>query len=106
MPEAPTKRNNRRAWTAEQVQQLRELADGNTPVGATSIKLGRSQDSIRSKARTEGHLAGAAEPVAERRQELTTGRMLVPWPGCGGAGRVTGPTSPSATGSARTWTSR
>jgi hypothetical protein len=25
MPEATTKRNNRRAWTAEQVQHLREL---------------------------------------------------------------------------------
>jgi len=36
------------------VQQLRELADGNTPVGVMSIKLGRSQDSIRSKARPEG----------------------------------------------------
>jgi hypothetical protein len=54
MPEATTRRNNRRAWTTEEVQQLRELADGNTPVGVMSIKLGRSQDSIRSKARSEG----------------------------------------------------
>ena len=54
MPEATSSRNGRRAWTAEQVQQLRELADGNTSVGVMSIKLGRSQDSIRSKARSEG----------------------------------------------------
>ena len=54
MPEATTKRNNRRAWTADQVQQLRELATGNTPVGVMSIKLGRSRDLIRSKARSEG----------------------------------------------------
>jgi hypothetical protein len=54
MPEATTKRNNRRAWTADEVEQLRELATGNTPVGVMSIKLGRSQDSIRSRARSEG----------------------------------------------------
>jgi hypothetical protein len=54
MPEATTERNNRRAWAADEVQQLRELADGNTPVGVMSIKLGRSQDSIRSKARSGG----------------------------------------------------
>jgi hypothetical protein len=54
MPEATTKRNSRRAWTVEEVEQLRDLADGNTPVGVMSIKLGRSQDSIRSKARSEG----------------------------------------------------
>jgi hypothetical protein len=53
MPEATTKRNSRRAWTADEVQQLREIADGNTPVGVMSIKLGRSQDSIRAKARSE-----------------------------------------------------
>ena len=51
MPEATC---GRRAWAADQVQQLRELADGNTPVGVMSIKLGRSQDSIRSKARSVG----------------------------------------------------
>lgn len=54
MPEATSSRGKRRAWTAEQVQQLRELADGNTPVGVMSIKVGRSQDAIRSKARAEG----------------------------------------------------
>ena len=54
MPEATTKRNNRRSWTADEVEQLRELADGNAPVGVMSIKLGRSQVSIRSKARSEG----------------------------------------------------
>ena len=41
-------------WTNEQVQQLRDLADGNTPVGVVSMKLGRSEDSIRSKAKAEG----------------------------------------------------
>jgi hypothetical protein len=54
MPEATSSRNGRRAWTAQHVQQLRELADGNTPPGVMSIKLERSQDSIQSKARSEG----------------------------------------------------
>ena len=52
MPEATTERNNRRSWTADEVQQLRKLAAGNTPVGVMSIKLGRSLDPIRSKAST------------------------------------------------------
>ncbi|MFG1626785.1 hypothetical protein [Kribbella sp. NPDC049227] len=36
------------------MQQLRGLARGNTPVGVMSVKLGRSEDSIRSKAQSEG----------------------------------------------------
>ncbi|MEU0093900.1 hypothetical protein [Kribbella sp. NPDC006257] len=42
------------AWTDEEVQQLRELAGGNTPVGVMSIRLNRTEDAIRSKARAEG----------------------------------------------------
>ncbi|TCO19768.1 hypothetical protein EV652_113167 [Kribbella steppae] len=40
--------------TVEQVQQLSELAEGNTPVGLMSVRLGRREDAIRSKAQTEG----------------------------------------------------
>jgi hypothetical protein len=54
MSEAKSTRNTRTAWTSEEAQRLRELADGNTPVGVMTIKLGRSTDSIRSKARSEG----------------------------------------------------
>jgi hypothetical protein len=36
------------------VEQLRELAGGNTPVGVMSVKLGRTEDAIRSKAQAEG----------------------------------------------------
>jgi hypothetical protein len=46
--------SSRKEWTAEQVDQLRELAGGNTPVGVMSVKLGRTEDSIRSKAHAEG----------------------------------------------------
>jgi hypothetical protein len=33
---------------------LRELADGNTPTGVISVKLGRSEHAIRAKAQAEG----------------------------------------------------
>ncbi|MFC6156120.1 hypothetical protein [Kribbella jiaozuonensis] len=54
MPEATSNRNGGKDWTGEQVQQLRELAEGNTPVGVMSAKLGRTEDAIRSKAQSEG----------------------------------------------------
>ena len=33
-----------KAWTDDEVQQLRELAAGNTPVGVMSIRLNRTED--------------------------------------------------------------
>ncbi|MFG1629043.1 hypothetical protein [Kribbella sp. NPDC049227] len=50
---ADTSSNSGREWTDDQVQELRELAEGNTPVGVMSMKLGRSEDAIRSKAQSE-----------------------------------------------------
>jgi hypothetical protein len=45
------------------VQQLRELADGNTPTGVISLRLGRSDDAVRAKAQAEGiSLAPANRP--------------------------------------------
>jgi hypothetical protein len=46
--------NSRKEWTSDEIQQLRELAESNTPVGVMSIRLERSEDSIRSKAQSEG----------------------------------------------------
>ncbi len=54
MPETTSSRNSGQEWTDEQVQQLRELANGNAPVGMMSVKLGRSEVAIRSKAQSEG----------------------------------------------------
>jgi hypothetical protein len=54
MAETRSKRNNGQEWTTEQVAELRELAGGNTPVGVMSVKLGRSEDAIRAKAKAEG----------------------------------------------------
>jgi hypothetical protein len=49
-----TKSSSGKAWTDDEVKQLRELAAGNTPVGVMSINLNRTEDAIRSKAHAEG----------------------------------------------------
>ncbi|MEV4267802.1 hypothetical protein [Kribbella sp. NPDC049584] len=54
MAEAMSSRHSGEVWTEEQAQQLRELAGANTPVGVMSVKLGRSEAAIRSKAQSEG----------------------------------------------------
>lgn len=54
MPETTSNPSSGQQWTDEQVQELRALAKGNTPVGVMSIKLGRTEDAIRSKAKSEG----------------------------------------------------
>jgi hypothetical protein len=41
-------------WTSAEVEELRELAGSNTPVGVMSIRLQRTEDAIRSKAQSEG----------------------------------------------------
>jgi hypothetical protein len=54
MAETKSTRNSGQEWTDEDVQALRELAEGNTPVGVMSVKLGRTEDAIRDKAQAEG----------------------------------------------------
>lgn len=45
-----TPKNHGKPWTPAQDQQLRELARGNTPTRVMGVKMGRSEDSIRSRA--------------------------------------------------------
>jgi hypothetical protein len=45
-----SKRHAGQPWSAAQERRLGELARGNTPTGVMSLKLGRSQDAVRSKA--------------------------------------------------------
>jgi hypothetical protein len=42
--------NQGKDWTPTQENKLKELADGNTPTRVIGIKLGRSEDAVRSKA--------------------------------------------------------
>lgn len=42
--------NHGKQWTPKEKQQLQDLANQNTPTRVIAIKLGRTEDSIRSKA--------------------------------------------------------
>jgi hypothetical protein len=52
MPTQTTKstRNTGKAWSREEVRQLRDLAKGNTPTRVIGLKLGRTETSVRSQA--------------------------------------------------------
>jgi hypothetical protein len=41
-------------WSEDDLQQLRELAQGNTPTGLIAHKLGRTEAAVQSKAVDEG----------------------------------------------------
>lgn len=43
-------RNSGKAWTRSDVSELRSLAAQNTPTGVIGLKLGRTEDAVRSKA--------------------------------------------------------
>jgi hypothetical protein len=45
--------NHGKPWTDKQVNQLENLANQNTPTRVIGLKLGRTEDSIRSKASEE-----------------------------------------------------
>lgn len=42
--------NSGKAWTPAQNQQLRTLANGNTPTRVAALKLGRTPDAVQSQA--------------------------------------------------------
>lgn len=46
--------NHGKKWAAEDVKQLKELAKGNTPTRVIGLKMGRTEDSVYSKANAEG----------------------------------------------------
>lgn len=50
---AKSTRNAGKQWTPTEVKELRQLAKGNTPTGVIGLKLGRTEDAIRSKAAEE-----------------------------------------------------
>ena len=47
-------RNSGKAWTSSEIDQLRSLANENTPTRVISLKLGRTPSAIYSKASDEG----------------------------------------------------
>jgi hypothetical protein len=46
-------RNTGKSWTNDDVRQLKELANENTPTRVIGLKLGRTENSVRSKAQAE-----------------------------------------------------
>jgi hypothetical protein len=47
-------RNSGKPWTKDDVKALKQLAKENTPTRVIGLKLGRTEDAVRSKAKTEG----------------------------------------------------
>lgn len=47
-------RNTGKAWTTNDVRDLRQLARENTPTRVIGLKLGRTEDAVRSKAAGQG----------------------------------------------------
>ena len=43
-------RNSGTPWTGGDVQQLKDLANRNTPTRVIGLKIGRTEDAVRSKA--------------------------------------------------------
>lgn len=55
--------NHGQDWTADDIQQLRQLANQNTPTRVMGIKLGRTPDAVSGKASEEGI---SLKPVNQR----------------------------------------
>lgn len=49
-----TSKNHGMRWTDNNLQELQKLANGNTPTRLIANKLGRSEPSVRGKAREMG----------------------------------------------------
>ena len=67
------KRRMNEPWTKEELKALKELADGNTPTGVISLKMGRTPGSIRNKAQQERISLGPVNrsPYTRRSKKLT-----------------------------------
>jgi hypothetical protein len=48
--ETKSTRNSGHEWSGDDIDQLRQLVDGNTPTRLIGLKLGRTEDAIRDKA--------------------------------------------------------
>lgn len=45
-----TPKNHRKKWTVQDIKQLKKLVDQNTPTRVIGLKLGRTENSVRSTA--------------------------------------------------------
>ena len=49
-----TPKNHGKSWSSRDVGQVKSLAKGNTPTRVVGLKMGRTEDAVRSKASEEG----------------------------------------------------
>jgi hypothetical protein len=68
MAETKSTRNSGEEWSEGEVQEPKELADGNTPTGVMSVKLGRSEGSDQVEGQSRGNLTVTGEPATVRRR--------------------------------------
>lgn len=54
LPMSKSTRNTGKSWTAGNVRELRKLANENTPTRVIGLKLGRTEEAVRTKASEEG----------------------------------------------------
>ncbi len=47
-------KNHGKPWSPEQVKELKQLAKENTPTRVMGLKLGRTPESVQSRASSEG----------------------------------------------------
>lgn len=47
-------RNSGKTWTASEVKKVKELAKQNTPTRVIGLKIGRTEDAVRTRASQEG----------------------------------------------------
>ncbi len=62
--------NHGKPWNNQQINQLQKLADQNTPTRVIGLKLGRSEDAVRSMASQENiSLKPTNQPPYNRRKK-------------------------------------
>ena len=49
-----TPKNHSKAWTSQDIKQLEKLASQNTPTRVIGLKIGRTENSVRSAASDKG----------------------------------------------------
>jgi hypothetical protein len=62
-------RNTGKRWTATQVKQLRQLANQNTPTRVIGLKLGRTENAVRTKASEKGVSLKSKHPASYYRRK-------------------------------------
>jgi hypothetical protein len=77
-------RNSGKEWTSQELKQLEKLADQNTPTKVIGLKLGRTENAVRSKASEEGvslkpTIQSPYKPVRKKKELTPEEALLKAW---------------------------